>query len=152
MPTHHMCWGHSGELTLVSGKLWTHKSWQPVPDLKSLQSKWKIKTQIGKGLGKWQVMWLVQDRAALVSEPELTSGVWCSGDRNGLTGRIPYSQDCGWISLLVLLCSHRLRMKNFVHGFLVVWGWFFCFVLLVQYRHLRNGIHTKTISYGLLGR
>lgn len=58
-------------------------------------------------------------------------------------------QGWGGISLLVLLSYYRLRAKNFAHGFLVVCA-LFCFACSI--RHLRNGTHTETSSYGLLRR
>lgn len=84
---------------------------------------WKVSNLNGKSKPKLEKVWendrwcdLPKTMQCWWQNQNWVSGVCCSGDCNGLTGRIPYSQDCSWISLLVLLCSHRLGMNYFVYG------------------------------------
>lgn len=63
--------------------------------------------------------------AAMVAEPELSSGAWCRGDCNGLMDSSAlFLTHKSVVEFLYWFCSIfcRLRMRNFEHGFLVAWG------------------------------
>lgn len=144
-PNHHSSYGVIVEADLVAVTL-ACKSLHPAPDLKSLQLKWKNQNPNWKRFGKTgEVMWLAWNHAALVAEPELCSGVWCSGGCSGLYCCFPYKSVLEFFYSFFSVLAER--------GCMDFW-WFevFCFVSFVQYRQLGNGIHVQVSSGGPLGR
>lgn len=140
-PNHRSSYGVIVEADLVAVTL-ACKSLHPAPDLKSLQLKWKNQNPNWKRFGKTgEVMWLAWNHAALVAEPELCSGVWCSG----LYCCFPYKSVVEFFYSFCSVLAER--------GCMDFW-WFevFCFVSLVQYRQFGNGIHVQVSSGGPMGR